>query len=832
MSKELTHQQYKQMVDEQAQAMLDTLAYVATGNLDVEIEIPEGIEVLTDLAIGFSYLVDDVRELLAEQEKTRAELEERVAMRTRALEMALEDVQDIQRRYVRQEWAEYAGDFAVARADLSADDELNTPPESWLPAITQAVEQNETIIQTNGSDRAALAVPISFGDELIGVLGFGDEEAAAWATEDITAVEAIAEQVGLALENQRLFDQTQAALAQTEEQSQRLTQLNEMSAQLNLAEDEDRIFEVAARYVTEIFEGDRSSVALLHETGDQFNVLALRGNQAIPVGTEMLVDKVMLGEAIRENRLLIASDLQSDEWFKYPDAKKLVGEGLLSCMNAPLVVEGRVIGTLNVASNEPNAYTARHESLIIQVTSILSSAIENQRLFEQTEQRAVELKESTGFLNTILENIPVSIAMKDAKDLRYVAWNKANEEMTGFKQEDVLNKQAYDLFSQEAAEELTLKDRELLAGGELVEVEQLMDLAHRGVRYINTKNLPVFGKDGKSKYLLGISTDITEQKEAEAERERLLAEVQRLAAIVENHPDFIGVGSMEGKALYVNPAGLKMMGLPPDHDVTMMDTGHFYLPKDAQKLANEGLPTALEQGSWSTEANLLKVDGSTIPVEETIGINYDAEGAPYSFSITMRDITERKQADTERERLLEDVQAAYRQYVQREWEQFLGDQYQGHLQIEHRQAGLADEQESKSVEEQSKIESSKLVLSEVHIKQSRDVEVSKIETPIALRGQAIGTLKLEDIDPNRKWTTEERALVEAVSEQLSQTVENLRLFNDTRQRAALEQLTREITDKMRAAPDIDSIVKTGLTELSKALGTSRTYVKLNPKAEK
>ena len=91
---------------------------------------------------------------------------------------------------------------------------------------------------------------------------------------------------------------------------------------------------------------------------------------------------------------------------------------------------------------------------------------------------------------------------------------------------------------------------------------------------------------------------------------------------------------------------------------------------------------------------------------------------------------------------------------------------------------------------------------------------------------------MEDIDPNRKWTAEERALVEAVSEQLAQTVENLRLFDNTQQRAVREQLTRGITDKMRAAPDVDAIIKTGLTELSKALGVPRTYVKLNPKVEK
>jgi GAF domain-containing protein len=74
------------------------------------------------------------------------------------------------------------------------------------------------------------------------------------------------------------------------------------------------------------------------------------------------------------------------------------------------------------------------------------------------------------------------------------------------------------------------------------------------------------------------------------------------------------------------------------------------------------------------------------------------------------------------------------------------------------------------------------------------------------------------------------ALVETNSEQLALTVENLRLFDSAQQRATREQLTREITDKMRAAPDVESIIQTGLGELAKTLGISRSYVKLSPQS--
>ncbi len=104
-----------------------------------------------------------------------------------------------------------------------------------------------------------------------------------------------------------------------------------------------------------------------------------------------------------------------------------------------------------------------------------------------------------------------------------------------------------------------------------------------------------------------------------------------------------------------------------------------------------------------------------------------------------------------------------------------------------------------------------------------------LATPLAVRGQVVGHIRIHDTEQERQWSVEEIALLESISEQMSLAIENARLFDDTQQRAAREQLAREITDKMRAEPDIDSIIETGLGELAKSLGVSRTYVKLSTK---
>ena len=129
------------------------------------------------------------------------------------------------------------------------------------------------------------------------------------------------------------------------------------------------------------------------------------------------------------------------------------------------------------------------------------------------------------------------------------------------------------------------------------------------------------------------------------ESRRLDEQSRLLASIVENHPDFIGVGSLMGQALYVNPAGRRMIGLPIDFDITQMVTTDFYNEEDAKVLIDEAVPHALNHGVWQGETILRQSSGTELPVDQIININYNANNEPVSFAITMHDITERKMSE-------------------------------------------------------------------------------------------------------------------------------------------------------------------------------------------
>jgi GAF domain-containing protein/HAMP domain-containing protein len=112
-----------------------------------------------------------------------------------------------------------------------------------------------------------------------------------------------------------------------------------------------------------------------------------------------------------------------------------------------------------------------------------------------------------------------------------------------------------------------------------------------------------------------------------------------------------------------------------------------------------------------------------------------------------------------------------------------------------------------------------------HASQSTSLPHHSLAVPLVVQNQPIGQLAVTGPTP-KKWSEEEHIFVNAVAQQLAQKAENLRLFEQTQQRAAREQLARHISDKVRASRDIDSALKTAAEELTKALGAARAVVNL------
>ncbi len=95
--------------------------------------------------------------------------------------------------------------------------------------------------------------------------------------------------------------------------------------------------------------------------------------------------------------------------------------------------------------------------------------------------------------------------------------------------------------------------------------------------------------------------------------------------------------------------------------------------------------------------------------------------------------------------------------------------------------------------------------------------------PIKVRDQVVGVVDGRKPD-GAAWTVEEMSLLQALTDQLSTALEGAQLYDATQRRAAREQLTRQITDRMRATLAWDELMQVAVNEMANVLGASRAFV--------
>jgi diguanylate cyclase (GGDEF)-like protein/PAS domain S-box-containing protein len=178
-----------------------------------------------------------------------------------------------------------------------------------------------------------------------------------------------------------------------------------------------------------------------------------------------------------------------------------------------LVVDGEVSRSHITADGRIIHVTIFSRALTYQGKPASLSAI-----IDVTEEKRAkdELSRMREFLDTVIENVPAPISVKNARDLRYVLVNRAGAERFGCPREDVIGRTAREIFSPQTAEEILVRDREALrARRRHFSDAHFVDTPGQGRRLYATTRLPIAGPDGTPEYLLTFVDDLTERRQAE-----------------------------------------------------------------------------------------------------------------------------------------------------------------------------------------------------------------------------------------------------------------------------------------------------------------------------
>ena len=153
---------------------------------------------------------------------------------------------------------------------------------------------------------------------------------------------------------------------------------------------------------------------------------------------------------------------------------------------------------------------------------VTSSLLRRSLRYAVERKRAeVELRRSEVFLESIVENIPHMIFVKDADQLRFVRFNRAGEELLGHTRQNLLGKSDYELFPRDEADFFTSSDRNVLKSRKVLDIpEEPILTKAKGLRSLHTTKIPILDENDQPVYVLGISEDITERKRADTQLQR------------------------------------------------------------------------------------------------------------------------------------------------------------------------------------------------------------------------------------------------------------------------------------------------------------------------
>ncbi len=261
-----------------------------------------------------------------------------------------------------------------------------------------------------------------------------------------------------------------------------------------------------------------------------------------------------------------------------------------------------------------------------------------------------KLREREHFLDSVIENLPVTLFVKDAQELRFVRVNKAIEEQVGLSRTALIGKNDYDFFPKEVADAFQQADREVLQKRKLIEIEEEITTLRGAKRTLRTRKLPILDADGNPQYLLGISENITERKQFESQAQEANLKFQTLV-----EQAIAGVYVIQDyRFSYVNPRFAEVFGYTPD-EVMALENIVDLVHEDDRALVAENIRKRTDGtiGEARYTFRGRRKDGSLVYVEAQ-GKTFTYEGKRAIVGILL-DVSDRVAEERTRKQLLESL---------------------------------------------------------------------------------------------------------------------------------------------------------------------------------
>jgi PAS domain S-box-containing protein len=279
------------------------------------------------------------------------------------------------------------------------------------------------------------------------------------------------------------------------------------------------------------------------------------------------------------------------------------------------------------------------------------------REFATQKRMDAALTKERNLLRTVIDNIPDGIYVKDTASRKTIANLADVHNMNLRSEEEVLGKDDFEFYPKELAEGFYADDQSVIQTGQPVTNREEYVINEQGQkRWLVTTKLPLRDDKGQIIGLVGIGRDITKRKLTE---EALRHERNLLRTLIDNLPDLIYVKDTECRKTIANLTDVHFMDQRSEADVLGKTDFDFY-PKEVAEVfyADDRLVIETGQPVFNREEYALdKNEQKRWLLTAKLPLR-DEKGQIIGLVGIGRDITERKKAEAERERLITELQNA------------------------------------------------------------------------------------------------------------------------------------------------------------------------------
>ena len=602
-------------------------------------------------------------------------------------------------------------------------------------------------------------VPLEAKGEILGTLCTFSTQKLSPESNDISLLSAVGQQIGVAIENANLFEQTQ-------DQAAELAVLNEMSRVLSTLFDLDEIMGTIHEYSSRLMDttyffislynqrNDTVSFPLVYEQGELSNIPTMKKRRGL---TQHVIDT--------KKPLLISENIE--EVIKELGLEKIIiGAPAQSWLGVPLIIGDDVLGVIATQNADtPHVFNEHHQDLLISIARQSAIAIQTARLFQATQKQTDDLSILNDMgreLTTILEREQVfetvyryTSQLLDTTNFFIATFDDEQTEISV--EFNVFNGEPAETFTQPAGKGLTgyiLKNGEAL----LLEDDVLTHMENLGAEFVP------LGDSGPPLCWLGVPMlvgekvvgvitvqSVTTPRLYDTRQRDLLASIASQTAISLQNVEFFDQTQQRSEELaLINNIVSQVassLDLSVSLDIVASELGRALNIQTGIALLNNARTTFTIIAAYSPNPERPSAVGVELPVEGNL--------------------SSQKVIETGQSLVVDDAQ-------------------------------------------------NDPITAPIHEVMKSHGVVSLAIMPLISAGRVIGTVGLDILEAGRRFTEEEIRLAETIIGQAASAIENSRLFSQTQQQLEDLQIIQSTTSELSESLSFEDVSKTLINSVAQA----------------